>query len=96
MSISLTHLPFKSRQDGSHNCRRLQNPQPLAVPRLKIIFPEGRKFKFQENSKNLANTPYLVHAGVEAVGLLDERDVSQVKQDPLVLENGIRLTLANL
>ena len=63
--------------------------QPTAVSRLKIIFPEGRKYKSQENSKNLANIPYLNHAGVEAVGLLDERDVSQVEQDPLVLENGI-------
>ena len=38
----------------------------------------------------MVNIPYLNHAGVEAVGLLDERDDSQVVQDPLVLENGIQ------
>ena len=35
---------------------------------------------------------FLVHAGVEAVGLPDERDVAQ---DPLVLGEGIRLAQAN-
>ena len=74
----------------------LKNPQPLAVPCLNMMIPWGKKVQISRNSKNLANIPYLVHAGVEAVGLLDERDVSQVKQDPLVLENGIKLTRANL
>ena len=56
------------------------------------MIPWGKKVQISRNSKNLANIPYLVHAGVEAVGLVAERDV---KQDPLVLEEGIQLTRAN-
>ena len=58
--------------------------------------PEGRKYNYQETRSSWPIIPYLNHAGGEADDLLEERGISQVYQDPLVLEHGIRFTQANI
>ena len=57
---------------------------------------EEIKYNYQVTRSSWPIVPYLNHAGGEADDLLEERGVSQVYQDPLVLEHGIRLTQANI
>ena len=67
-------------------CPVLNNQTPL----------EETKYNYQETQSSWPIIPYLNHAGGEAEDLLEERGISQVYQDPLVLEHGIRFTQANI